>query len=113
MFFSKKKKTLSTSRRFGSDTPFALLLKDVSDGTLKQNLTALRLTRISVYTDLLETKECIGISARYGGYFLELQVYPTEFEISFDEDEPEEGTTYPLESKDQFYSVLSSVVDSL
>ncbi len=44
---------------------------------------------------------------------MDLQVYPNEFSVSFDLDEPDEDVIYPLESKEQVYRVLSDTVKTL
>ncbi len=44
---------------------------------------------------------------------MDLQIDPEEFSVSFDRDEPDEGKTYPLQSKEQFYHVLSETIKAL
>ena len=41
---------------------------------------------------------------------MDLQIYPNEFSVSFDPDEPDEDVRYPLESKEQVYRILSDTV---
>ena len=44
---------------------------------------------------------------------MDLQIYPDEFSLSFDLDEPDEDVVYPFESKEQLYTVLSDTVKTL
>ena len=44
---------------------------------------------------------------------MDLQIYPNEFNISFDLDEPDDDTVYSLESKEQIYRVIDNMIKSL
>ncbi len=44
---------------------------------------------------------------------MDLQIYPNEFSVSFNLNEPDEDIKYPLESKEQLYSVLFNTIKVL
>ena len=44
---------------------------------------------------------------------MDLQIYPYEYSISFDLDEPDEDMVYSLESKELLYNVISDSVKTL
>ena len=116
MFTTKKKKIKNyLEQKEESDySTFNLLLYDYLDGSLKEYLSYIEIKKIEIYIDWrLDDYKCIGIRGRYNEYFLELQIYPDEFSISFDTDEPDDDTTYPLESKEQLYKLLSSTIKAL
>ena len=116
MFTTKKKKIKNyLEQKEESDySTFDLLLFDYLDGSLKETLVSIGIKKPDIYIDWrLDDYKCIGIRGRYNEYFLELQIYPNEFSISFDTDEPDDDTTYPLESKEQLYKLLSSTIKSL
>ena len=43
-------------------------------------------------------------------YFADIQIYPNEFSISFDLDEPDDDISYTLESKEQLYREISKTI---
>ena len=43
-------------------------------------------------------------------YFADIQIYPDEFSISFDLDEPDDDISYTLESKEQLYREISETI---
>ena len=43
-------------------------------------------------------------------YFADIQIYPNEFSISFDLDEPDDDISYTLESKEQLYREISETI---
>ena len=54
------------------------------------------------------------ISAKYGKYYMCLQINPCNFELSFFIDAPEdEWESFPLESKEQMYSVIKETINKL
>jgi hypothetical protein len=115
MFTTKKKKIKKyLEKKEESDySTFDLLLFDYLDGSLKEYLSYIKIKKIEIHIDWLEDIKCIGIQGRYNEYFLDLQIYPNEFSISFDTDEPDDDTTHPLESKEQLYKLLSSTIKAL
>ena len=42
--------------------------------------------------------------------FADIQIYPNEFSISFDLDEPDDDISYTLESKEQLYREISETI---
>ena len=115
MFTTKKKKIQKYLEEKADDNKYAFddLLSDYLNGSLKENLELARITRVKIHIDWFDDIKCIGIQGRYKEYFMDLQIYPKEFSVSFDLDEPDEDVIYPLESKEQVYSVLSDTVKTL
>lgn len=71
------------------------------------------MTKIEIHIDWFDDMKCIGIQGKYKKYYMDLQIYPNEFSLSFDLVEPDENTVYPLESKAQVYAILSNVIQAL
>ena len=115
MFASKKKKIQKyLNQKAESDkNAFDFLLCNYLDGTLKTDLESLGITKNEIHIDWLDDVKCIGIQGRYNKYFVDIQIYPDEFSISFDLDEPDDEITYILESKEQVCRVLSETIDTL
>ena len=115
MFFTKKKKIQKyLEQKAESDkNAFDFFLCNYLDGTLKTDLELLGITKNEIHVDWLDDIKCIGIQGRYNKYFVDIQIYPDEFSISFDLDEPDDEITYILESKEQVYRVLSETIDTL
>ena len=115
MFTTKKKKIQKYLEQKTADNKCAFddLLSDYLNGSLKDNLESVKIERVEIHIDWFEDIKCIGIQGRYKKYYMDLQIYPKEFSVSFDLDEPDEDVIYPLESKEQVYSVLSDTVKTL
>lgn len=115
MFTTKKKKIQKYLEQKTDDNKCAFddLLSDYLNGSLKDNLESVKIERVEIHIDWFEDIKCIGIQGRYKEYYMDLQIYPKEFSVSFDLDEPDEDVIYPLESKEQVYSVLSDTVKTL
>ena len=115
MFTTKKKKIQKYLEQRAGDNKCAFddLLSDYLDGSLKENLESVKIERVEIHIDWFDDIKCIGIQVRYKEYYMDLQIYPNEFSVSFDLDEPDEDVIYPLESKEQIYSVLSDTVKTL
>ena len=115
MFITKKKKIQKyLEQKTESDkTTFDFLLCDYLDGTLKTDLESLGITKNQIHIDLLDDIKCIGLQGRYKKYFADIQIYPDEFSISFDLDEPDDDITYAFESKDQLYRMISETISTL
>ena len=115
MFISKKKKIQKyLNQKAESDkNTFDFLLCNYLDGTLKTDLESLGIAKNEIHIDWLDDIKCIGIQGRYKKYFADIQIYPDEFSISFDLDEPDDDVTYTLESKEQVYRVISEMVATL
>ena len=114
MFATKKKKIKKYLEQKNEDkSAFDFLLSDYLDGALKQKLTATGIGKIAIYIDWLDDMKCIGIQGRYSQYYLDIQIYQNEFTISYDLDEADEEIEYPLESKEQFYSVFLNIIKKI
>lgn len=115
MFTTKKKKIQKYLEQKADNNKCAFddLLSDYLDGSLKENLESVKMERVEIHIDWFDDIKCIGIQGRYKEYYMDLQIYPKEFSVSFDLDEPDEDVIYPLESKEQVYSVLSDTVKTL
>lgn len=115
MFVTKKKKIKKYLEQKATDdkSAFDLLLSDYLDGTLKQKLAEMEISKITIHIDWLDDIKCIGIQGRYNQYYLDLQIYQDEFTVSYDLDEADEDAGYPLESQEQFYYVLSDIIKNL
>jgi len=115
MFLTKKKKI----RRYLDTVPeaalgaFDLLLADYLGGELKARLAALGITGIGLHADWMEEMRCISAEGRWGTYYMDLQIYPDEFLLDFDEIEPDGGIPCPLESRDQLYAAVADAVRAL
>lgn len=115
MFVTKKKKIKKYLEQKATDgkCAFDLLLSDYLDGTLKQKLAEMEISKIAIHIDWLDDVKCIGIQGRYHQYYLDLQIYQDEFTVSYDLDEADEDIEHPLQSKEQFYNVLLDIVKTL
>ena len=115
MFTTKKKKIQKYLEQKSDNNKCAFddLLSDYLDRSLKENLESLKMERVEIHVDWFDDIKCIGIQGRYKEYYMDLQIYPNEFSVSFDLDEPDEDVIYPLESKEQIYNVLSDIVKTL
>ena len=115
MFTTKKKKIQKYLEQKADDSKctFDFLLSDYLDGSLNENLESLKIKRVEIHIDWFDDIKCIGIQGRYKDYYMDLQIYPDEFSLSFDLDEPDEDVVYPFESKEQLYTVLSDTVKTL
>lgn len=115
MFTTKKKKIQKylEQKADNNKCAFDTLLYDYLDGSLKENLESVKIKKVEIHIDWFDDVRCIGIQGRYKEYYMDLQIYPNEFSVSFDLDEADEDVIYPLESKEQIYSVLSDTVKVL
>ena len=115
MFTTKKKKIQKYLEQKANDNKcaFDILLSDYLDGSLKEDLSSIEIKKADIHIDWHDDIKCIGIQGRYKEYYMDLQIYPNEFSISFDLDEPDEDATYPLESKEQLYNVLFNTTKAL
>ena len=110
MFFSKKKRIKAYLAAKPEHTPFDDILQNWIDEQLEEKLSAMGLTKIEIHIDWLDDIKCIGIQGRYNKYFADIQIYPNEFSISFDLDEPDDDISYTLESKEQLYREISETI---
>ena len=116
MMFTTKKKKIQKYLEQKADNnkdAFDILLSDYLDGSLKEDLASIEIKKADIHIDWGDDIKCIGIQGRYKEYYMDLQIYPNEFSISFDLDEPDDDTVYSLESKAQVYSVIDNIIKSL
>ena len=105
MLWGKKKKIAAYIKENGH-APFALLLEDWISGEMKKSLEAKGFSEIEIHVDFLPDYKCIGIQARAGKEFFDIQAEESVFHIAKGEDEPEYIQEYPLISKDCFYAEI-------
>ena len=116
MLIGKKKKIakhILQKADGGEQSAFDFLLSDYLEGVFKNRLTAMGITKIAIHIDWYDHIKCLGVQGYCQEYNIDLQIYPDEFCLSFDKDEPDEGVTYPLESKEQFYRALADSTKAL
>lgn len=113
MSFFKKRKIWEYLNSLGDNkTAFDQLLCDCLDGTMKKELLSYLFKHLEIHLDWNDDVKCIGIQGKYRPYYIyiDIQIYPDEFTVSYSADEPGEGTTYPLESREQVYNSLHSLI---
>ena len=115
MFTTKKNKIQKYLEQKADDNKgaFDILLSDYLDGSLKEDLASIEIKKADIHIDWFDDIKCIGIQGRYKEYYMDLQICPNEFSISFDLDEPDDNAAYSLESKAQVYSVIDNIIKSL
>ena len=115
MLITKKKKIQKYLEQKADDNKctFVLLLSDYLDRSLKEYLASIGIKKADIHIDWFDDIKCIGIQGVYNEYYMDLQIYPNKFSVSFDLDEPDEDVIYPLESKEQMYRVLSDIIKTL
>lgn len=115
MFTTKKKKIQKYLEQKSEldKSVFDVFLSDYLDGTLKQDIEALGIKKAEIHIDWLTDIKCIAIQGRYNEYYMNLEIDPDEFSISFDIDEADEDVVYALESKEQVYTTLANTVKAL
>lgn len=91
-------------------TPFDELLRDFLSGDLKSTMLKYNVQKISIHIDWLSNYKCIGIQGTHHSNYLDLQIMPGEFSIGYDPDEPDDHCYRPLESREQFYSVVQQTL---
>ena len=113
MFQTKKKKIQTYLNEKVSDryTPFDELLSDYISGRMKEIFSDFGTKKIEIHIDWLSDYRCISIQGVYNGNYLDLQIEPTEFSIGYDPVEPDDHIYYPLESKEQVYTIVKRTFD--
>ena len=111
MFQTKKKKikiylSEKTSEQY---TPFDELLDDYISGRMKGIFSDFGTKKVEIHIDWLPDYRCIGVQGVHNANYLDLQIEPTEFNIGYDPEEPDDHSDYPLESKDQVYAVVKQI----
>ena len=113
MSYFKKKKIWKYLNNLGDNqTAFDQLVRDCLDGTLKKELLSYRFKHFKVHLDWDDNVKCLRIKGKYLPYYMyiDIQIYPDEFIVSYGADEPTEGVTYPLVSRDQVYETLLNII---
>ncbi len=114
LFHTKKKKIKDYLENAALPlSAFDGLLSDYISGELKARLLQLGIEKIETYIDWLDNYRCIGVQGRYRKNYVELQIEEKEFSIGYDTDEPDDPQTYPLETKEQVYSVMKDILKNL
>ena len=111
MFISRKKKLQAyLNGRSTANNVFDILLGDYLSGNLKKALEEFGITRIDFCIDWSDDMKCIAIQGKYQKYYMDLQIYPDEFSLSFDPIEPDDDVIHLLESKEQVYTILADEI---
>ena len=115
MFMTKKKKIRSylDGKNESKYTAFDYLLRDYLSGAFKERLESLGILKNEIHIDWFDDIKCIGVQGRYQKYYVDLQIYPEEFGVAFDPDEPDIEEMHPLESEDQLFGFLSDRIETL
>jgi hypothetical protein len=115
MLFSKKKKIAAYLQRIpdGEKTAFDLLLADYLDGTLKNRLESMGITKLEIHIDWLLGYKSICLQGRYQQYYMDAGIDAEEYFVEFDLDEPDGEETYPLESREAVYQRISGMILAL
>lgn len=115
MLFQSKNKKIEQylQNKVAAYSAFDELLEDYLKGSLEKNLAQLGITKAECHIDWLRDYRCIGIQGKYCSYYVDLQIEETEFSIACDEDEPDNGREYTLETKAQMYSILEKTLNEL
>lgn len=113
MFQTKKKRIQSYIAEKASScrlSPFDELLEEFLSGIMKECFLAFGIKKVEIHIDWLADYQCIGVQGVYHQSYLDLQIEPTEFSIGYDPVEPDEHTSYPLESKEQVYAIVKQTL---
>ena len=115
VFMTKKKKIRLYLEQKSEEeySAFDCLMAEYLDDTLKRTLVSAGMCRIEIHVDWFEDIKCIGIQGQYAEYLADIHIYPEEFDIAFDKNEPDDDVTYPIESKQQFYDILFETMRTL
>ena len=95
----------------GNKTVFDQLLRDCMDGTMRDILLSYSFKHLEIHLDWNEKIKRIGIKGTYLNYtYIDIEIFPDEFTVSYGAGKPNESTTYPLVSKEQVYNSLEKLV---
>ena len=97
-----------SSERF---TPFDELLADFLSGKMKDSFSALGIRKVEIHIDWLPDYRCIGVQGTFNHNYLDLQIEPTEFSVGYDSAEPDNHVYFPLENKNQVYTVVKQLFE--
>lgn len=60
--------------------------------------------------DWLPDYKCLSVQGKTKTHYIEFQIEETEVHIACDIDEPDEPQIYPLETRQQFYTILEAMM---
>ena len=109
--FKKKKIQKYLDQKADNMDAFDLLLSDYISGEMTQKLAMHGMKHVDIFVDWTKDFKCIGIQGRYKEYFVDVQIYPTEYNISIDVVEPDDDVLYPLLSCEQIYDALAKTFE--
>jgi len=114
MFCTKRRKIqiYLASHNACDAQPFCSVLRAGLSGELKAWFTGMGFKKVSIHIDWLDDYRCVGVQGVFSGYYLDLQIEPTQFSVGYDPDEPDEHRYYPLESPDQIYEVVQQTIQA-
>ena len=92
---------------------FDHLLSEYLSGRMRERLEASGLNRIVICTGRPDFRLGIDIEARFGKYYINLQIEPASFSLAFYEYGPDEYEDFPLLSPDQPYAAVKALAEKL
>ena len=109
MLFSKKAKIRKYLAAIEPDkrSAFEQLLSDYLEGILQDKLLQAGVEKPEIHIDFLDDYKCIDIQGKCRQNYVNIQIEETEFTVGIDPEEPNEPDLYPLDSKNQFYNILT------
>ena len=105
----EKSRIRSHLRKVGKNkTPFDYLLLDYLNGRLKSEFQSEKIRVKSISADYRDDEKYIRVHGKYLVYRVDVdvEIYPDRFTVSCARD----SMTYPLNSSEQVYSTLLSVI---
>ena len=97
MCLFKKRKIRNYLYELGENkSTFDMLLEDYLSGELKMDFQKMGLTKIELGVDLFHT---IWVQAKYGEFFVEVQMHSDEFSIAVDLGEADDDVFYTMSDK--------------
>lgn len=92
---------------------FDHLLAEYLSGRMRKRFVAIGLSRVAIFIDWHDFHCGIDIEARFGKYYINLQIEPASFSLAFYEYGPDEYEDFPLLSPDQPYGAVKSLIEKL
>ena len=101
------------NRKANTSPPLFLKMKGRNITLNQQSIIYLEnhLKKVEIHVDWLDDYRCIGVQAIHHKNYLDLQIEPVSFSVDYDPDEPDEHDSYPLESKEQLFTVLKQILE--
>ena len=96
----------------GDKNVFDQLLSDCMDGTMKDILLSYPFKHLEIHLDWNDKVKCIGIKGKYrhNYTYIDIEIFPDKFTVSYGADKPSDSTTYPLVSREQVYNSLQNLI---